>query len=149
MKTACIVNPDRAVRHEGKRHVAGAVLLLCEADVRQLTKSGDVSVVVAALAPAPAPEPLLSADQVVQAFDAVAAAVASGDLAEAPPPAPAPAPETSLTADQVVQAFDAVAAAVVSGDLAEAPPPAPAPAPAPSSDPDPAPAAKKAASRRR
>lgn len=102
MKTRCIVNPGRAVRYEGKRHAEGKVLLLGPQDVAQLTKSGDVRVEEA---PAPpdvdqqlqadvATATSVSADWVAQAVDAMAAAIAAGeltadDLVAAEPVAPA------------------------------------------------------------
>jgi len=43
-KTACIVNPGRAVRHDRKRHTEGAILHLDDIDVDALVALGDVSI---------------------------------------------------------------------------------------------------------
>jgi len=99
--TQVVVNPGRAVRHDRKRHTEGAVLSLGAVDVDFLLANGDVSLYVepvAASADAAAPKlddnvaaaiaagqagqdstdtPALSPEQVGQALDNVAAAVAS------------------------------------------------------------------------
>lgn len=77
-KTACIVNPGRAVRHEGKRHAEGAVLRLDQADVKQLTANGFVSIWTPEQA-SPASGP---ADDVRQAIDNFVQALTDGQISE-------------------------------------------------------------------
>lgn len=77
-KTACIVNPGRAVRHEGKRHVEGAVLHLDQADVKQLTENGFVSI----WTPPAAPAGTETAETGRLAIDNFVQALADGQLAQ-------------------------------------------------------------------
>lgn len=137
MKTRCIVNPGRSVRFEGKRHTEGAVLMLGQQDVRQLTEMG----VVRVAEPEADPQAMttqgdqdgqtsvvsLTAEQTALAIDAMAAAVASGELQPA--------------ADQPVA--DAVKTSPAEATQGQAPTPAPAPS---ATEPEAKrPAAKKAA----
>lgn len=75
-KTACIVNPGRAVRHEGKRHAEGAVLHLDQADVKQLTENGFVSI----WTPPAAPAGTETAEAGRQAIENFVQALADGQL---------------------------------------------------------------------
>lgn len=77
-KTACIVNPGRAVRHEGKRHAEGAVLRLDQVDVKQLTENGFVSI----WTPSSAPLGTDTAETGRQAIDNFVQALADGHVTE-------------------------------------------------------------------
>lgn len=77
-KTACIVNPGRAVRHEGKRHAEGAVLHLDQADVKQLTANGFVSI----WAPEQAPPASGPTDAIREGIDNFLQALTDGQVTE-------------------------------------------------------------------
>ena len=124
-KTACIVNPGRAVRHEGKRHAEGAVLHLDQADVKQLTENGFVSI----WTPPAAPASSATAEAVNQGIDNFAQALADGQIAQGQADASTNAAgDGSTTADTSASGAESGQPAAGTPPQEQAPPPQTAPA---------------------